>query len=60
MKSLVVDDDLTTRIVLQEILSRYSEVHSCVDGNEAVQVFTRPSIATTHTTSSAWTSSCRA
>jgi two-component system, chemotaxis family, chemotaxis protein CheY len=41
MKALVVDDDLTTRIVLQEILSPYAEVHSCVDGTEAVQACTR-------------------
>jgi two-component system chemotaxis response regulator CheY len=27
---------LTTRIVLQEILSPYAEVHSCEDGSEAV------------------------
>ena len=37
MKALIVDDDLTTRIVLQETLSRYGEVHTCVDGTEAVQ-----------------------
>jgi two-component system, chemotaxis family, chemotaxis protein CheY len=41
MKALVVDDDLMTRIVLQEILSGYAEVHSCVDGSEAVQVYRR-------------------
>jgi two-component system, chemotaxis family, chemotaxis protein CheY len=41
MKALVVDDDLTTRIVLQEILSRYAEVHSCFDGTEAVQACAR-------------------
>jgi two-component system chemotaxis response regulator CheY len=41
MKALVVDDDLTTRIVLQEILARYAEVHSCVDGVEAVHACTR-------------------
>ena len=41
MKALVVDDDMTTRIVLQEILFRYAEVHSCVDGTEAVQACTR-------------------
>jgi two-component system chemotaxis response regulator CheY len=41
MRALVVDDDLTTRIVLQEILSRYAEVHSCVDGTEAVRACTR-------------------
>src|SRR5690242_3836663 len=36
MKSLVVDDELTTRLVLEDILSRYGEVHSCTDGAEAV------------------------
>jgi len=41
MKALVTDDDLTTRIVLQELLSPYAEVHSCVDGAEAVQACTR-------------------
>lgn len=41
MKALVVDDDLITRIVLQEILSGYAEVHSCVDGKEAVLAYRR-------------------
>jgi two-component system chemotaxis response regulator CheY len=41
MKALVVDDDLITRIVLQEILSGYADVHSCVDGNEAVLAYRR-------------------
>jgi two-component system chemotaxis response regulator CheY len=41
MKALVVDDDLITRIVLQEILSGYAEVHSCVDGSEAVLAYKR-------------------
>jgi two-component system, chemotaxis family, chemotaxis protein CheY len=36
MKTLIVDDELTTRMVLQEVLSGYGEVHSCVDGEEAV------------------------
>jgi two-component system, chemotaxis family, chemotaxis protein CheY len=40
MKVLIVDDDSTTRIVLQRILSRYGEVHSCIDGTEAVQACT--------------------
>ena len=39
MKMLVVDDDLTTRIVLEAILSRFGEVHSCMDGAEAVRVY---------------------
>ena len=41
MKALVVDDDLINRIVLQEILSGYAEVHSCVDGQEAVLAYRR-------------------
>jgi two-component system chemotaxis response regulator CheY len=41
MKALIVDDDLTTRLVLQEILSPYAEVHTCCDGTEAVQVCAR-------------------
>ncbi len=41
MKALIVDDDLITRIVLQEVLSVYGDVHSCVDGNEAVQAYRR-------------------
>jgi two-component system chemotaxis response regulator CheY len=36
MKTLVVDDELTTRIALLEMLSQYGEVASCVDGSEAV------------------------
>jgi two-component system chemotaxis response regulator CheY len=41
MKALVVDDDTITRIVLQEIMSSYADVHSCVDGSEAVLAFRR-------------------
>ena len=37
MKALVVDDDSITRMILQNILSVYAEVHSCVDGKEAVK-----------------------
>ena len=36
MKTLVVDDDLTTRVLLQELLSEFGVVHTCVDGAEAV------------------------
>ena len=39
MKTLVVDDELTTRILLQGILSGYGEVDSCVDGSEAVLAY---------------------
>ena len=41
MKALVVDDELTTRMVLLETLSQYGEVHTCVDGTEAVEVCNR-------------------
>src|ERR1044071_6981845 len=41
MKALVVDDDITTRIVLQEVLSNYAEVSICTDGAEAVEACNR-------------------
>ncbi len=36
MKSLVVDDDLTTRVLLEEVLAEFGPVHTCVDGAAAV------------------------
>ena len=41
MKSLIVDDELTTRMVLEDILSRYGDVQSCADGAEAVAACNR-------------------
>jgi two-component system, chemotaxis family, chemotaxis protein CheY len=41
MKALVVDDELTTRIVLEEILSPYGGVDTCEDGAEAVAACAR-------------------
>jgi two-component system chemotaxis response regulator CheY len=41
MKALVVDDELTTRIVLQEVLAPYTEVDSCDNGSEAVAACAR-------------------
>ena len=41
MKALIVDDELTTRIVLHDVLSRYGEVTSCTDGTEAVDACNR-------------------
>ena len=41
MKVLVVDDELTTRIVLEEVLCPYGQVDTCVDGVEAVAACTR-------------------
>jgi len=37
MKALVVDDDATCRMVLEDLLSRLGEVDSCGDGPEAVR-----------------------
>ncbi len=39
MRALVVDDDLTTRMVLEKILAKYAEVHACQDGDEAVEAY---------------------
>ncbi len=36
MKTLVVDDDFTNRLLLQEILQKYGTVHVAVNGREAV------------------------
>ncbi len=36
MKTLVVDDDLTTRVLLEELLAEFGTVHTCVDGVQAV------------------------
>lgn len=41
MKALVVEDDPTSRFYLQEILTPYGEIHSCVDGEEAIQAYQR-------------------
>jgi two-component system, chemotaxis family, chemotaxis protein CheY len=37
MKTLVVDDDLTCRLVLEEALARYGGVDTCADGSQAVR-----------------------
>jgi two-component system chemotaxis response regulator CheY len=36
MKTLVVEDDFTSRLLLQEILKAYGPVHIAVNGKEAV------------------------
>lgn len=41
MKVLVVDDDLTTRIVLEEVMSAYAEVDTYMDGDQAVLAYRR-------------------
>ncbi len=36
MKTLIVEDDFTSRLLLQEILKEHGPAHIAVDGNEAV------------------------
>ncbi|MGC8492671.1 MAG: response regulator [Syntrophobacteraceae bacterium] len=36
MKTLIVEDDFTSRVLLQEILNQYGSVHIAVNGREAV------------------------
>jgi two-component system chemotaxis response regulator CheY len=37
MKTLVVEDDLASRLFVQKVLSAYGEVHVAVNGHEATQ-----------------------
>lgn len=39
VKTLIVDDDFTSRLVLNTFLSRYGECHIAVNGAEAVEAF---------------------
>jgi two-component system chemotaxis response regulator CheY len=39
MKTLIVEDDFTSRLFLQTFLSRYGECHIAVNGKEAVEAF---------------------
>ncbi|MGA2890063.1 MAG: response regulator [Terracidiphilus sp.] len=39
MKTLVVEDEFTSRILLQNLLAHYGECHIAVDGQEAVEAF---------------------
>ncbi len=39
MKALIVEDDPTSRRLLQSILSTYGVCHVAVDGNEALEAF---------------------
>ncbi|MGA9672078.1 MAG: response regulator [Terracidiphilus sp.] len=39
MKTLIVEDDFTSRLLLQTFLSRYGECHIAVNGKEAVEAF---------------------
>lgn len=39
MKTLVAEDEFTSRILMQNLLARYGECHIAVDGEEAVEAF---------------------
>ena len=39
MKTLIVEDDFTSRLLMQAILSSYGECHIAVNGREAIQAF---------------------
>jgi two-component system chemotaxis response regulator CheY len=39
MKTLIVEDDFTSRLLLQTFLSRYGECHIAVNGTEAVEAW---------------------
>ncbi len=39
MKILIVEDDFTSRLLLQTILSAYGECHIAVNGKEAIDAF---------------------
>lgn len=41
MKTLIVEDDFTSRILLQGILQAYGTCHICVNGREAVDAFAK-------------------
>jgi two-component system chemotaxis response regulator CheY len=39
MRTLIVEDDFTSRLLLQSFLSKYGECHLAVNGKEAVAAF---------------------
>jgi len=39
MRTLIVEDDFTSRLLLQSFLSKYGECHIAVNGREAVAAF---------------------
>ena len=39
MRTLIVEDDFTSRLILQTFLSRYGDCHIAVNGREAVEAF---------------------
>ena len=45
LKMLVVEDELTSRILLQDLLSKYGDCHVAVNGREAVEAFRNGQLA---------------
>jgi len=39
MRTLIVEDDFTSRLLLQTFLAKYGECHVAVNGKEAVAAF---------------------
>ena len=39
MKTLIVEDDFTSRLLLQGLLQPYGVCHICVNGREAIDAF---------------------
>ena len=39
MKTLIVEDEFTSRILMQNRLARHGECHIAIDGEEAVKAF---------------------
>ncbi|HOO45259.1 MAG TPA: response regulator [Deltaproteobacteria bacterium] len=39
MKTLIVEDDFTSRLLLQQILNPYGECHIAKDGKEAIEAY---------------------
>ena len=39
MRTLIVEDDFTSRLLLQTLLSSYGECHVAINGKEAVEAF---------------------
>jgi two-component system, chemotaxis family, chemotaxis protein CheY len=47
MKALIVEDDFTGRLVLQEMLAAYGTVHIATNGTEALEAFRRAAATVT-------------
>ena len=41
MRTLIVEDDFTSRLFLQTILSLYGECHIAINGREAIEAYTK-------------------